>query len=299
MPVTRFCGEELPGGTEKPVALEQDPDLVLQWKKSNGDVLCEVSYDNVPSPTERGRFLVALQPTTYIDQPTANIESGNSLAPSGAWLINIEKSEKQVGDLNDDENPLLHAWVQRDETLYGHPRRGRQSFFSDDCYERFDHGGREIDDDEHREQPLCHIKREGLINALATGKKTVVVGGYFEKEMVSANYSAGGPVTPSPGSPNAHRDGPDAVAVSDQSRVHRGVLAAGSRSGTVVAMSGTSVAAPQVTRLIADRLAKRKSGNRDAVKELVERGGGRHSKKREGEGRIPRPKRIKFSRVWD
>ena len=44
------------------------------------------------------------------------------------------------------------------------------------------------------------------------------------------------------------------IVSTDDSLVHAGVLAAGSRSGSVVAMSGTSVAAPQYARALADYL---------------------------------------------
>jgi hypothetical protein len=43
------------------------------------------------------------------------------------------------------------------------------------------------------------------------------------------------------------------------------MLAGGTRSRSVVAMNGTSVAAPQVTRWIADRMAQGYPGNRAAV----------------------------------
>src|SRR3982751_1460210 len=58
---------------------------------------------------------------------------------------------------------------------------------------------------------------------------------------------------------------PDALIVSEDSRVHWGVLAAGSRSGSVVAMGGTSVAAPRAARWIADDLGAGGRGDRAAV----------------------------------
>jgi len=45
--------------------------------------------------------------------------------------------------------------------------------------------------------------------------------------------------------------GPDWLTCSDESDVLLGVHAAGTRSGSVVAMNGTSAAAPQATRWIA------------------------------------------------
>ena len=56
------------------------------------------------------------------------------------------------------------------------------------------------------------------------------------------------------------------MAVSEDSRVHSGILAAGSHSGSVVAMGGTSVATPQIARFAADNLAAGGKGDRKAVK---------------------------------
>ncbi len=83
--------------------------------------------------------------------------------------------------------------------------------------------------------------------------------------MASAPYSAAGPILgPTAGMPS--RDGPDAMAVSERSSGLPGVLAAASRSGGVVAMGGSSVAAPQVARLAAEQLAAGKTGDRVFVK---------------------------------
>jgi hypothetical protein len=136
---------------------------------------------------------------------------------------------------------------------------------------RFDVQGREIEEDNHPDQPPCHVKRAGLINAIATGERAVVIGGFLRKDYRPARYSAGGPITPKQGGtldPNLRK--PDALAVSEDSKVHAGVLAAGSRSGSVVALNGTSVAAPQITRWIADELANGNPGDRNAVKALAQ-----------------------------
>jgi hypothetical protein len=211
----------------------------LRLLAENDDVLCEARYHFIGAPTNRGMFLIALQPTRRVDPRPGT--PANPVAPSGAWTITLENvSLKPRG--------LVEAWIQRDDTPYGFPRRGRQSYFDHACYERFDHGGRLIEHD--NEQGPCIIKRAGSMNAIATGKKTFVVGGFVRRSRKPAEYSAGGPL--------AHRwprRGPDAIAVSDESRVLRGVLAAGTRSGSVVALNGTSVAAPQVARIKADEVA--------------------------------------------
>jgi hypothetical protein len=50
-------------------------------------------------------------------------------------------------------------------------------------------------------------------------------------------------------------DGPDLAAVSEESPAAPGIRAAGTYSGSVAILSGTSVAAPQVTRALADRIS--------------------------------------------
>jgi hypothetical protein len=59
------------------------------------------------------------------------------------------------------------------------------------------------------------------------------------------------------------------VAASDESPARYGIIAAGTRSGSVFRMTGTSVAAPQITRIIAERLAKGDQGDREAVQDLA------------------------------
>jgi hypothetical protein len=49
---------------------------------------------------------------------------------------------------------------------------------------------------------------------------------------------------------------PDASAIADTSRLLPGILAAGVRSGSAFALSGTSVATPHVVRWIAGEIAK-------------------------------------------
>jgi hypothetical protein len=158
----------------------------------------------------------------------------------------------------------VQGWIQRDDTPLGYPIRGRQSYFDEACYVRFDAQGREIEEDSN--QPLCLVKRAGSINAIATGNQTIVAGGYLRKELRIARYSAGGPITPPPGGilPQNLRK-PDAALASDDSKVHFGVLAAGGRSGSRVAINGTSVAAPQGARWVADQLAAGYLGDRAAV----------------------------------
>jgi hypothetical protein len=237
-----------PGGPLSP-SLGETNGMLMIWKP-NGVELCRASYHFIPT-SQRARFTVILKPTATLDPTVA-------IAPSGTWRVELHNVSLTSPD-------VIHAWIQRDDTPYGYPTRGRQSYFDDPTYRRFDEGGWEIEEDD----PAYIITRAGSMNAMATGERTIVIGGHMRKEGRPAKYSAGGPITPKDGNTVPSRRGPDAMAVSDDSRVHAGVLGAGTRSGSVVAMSGTSVAAPMVTRWIAEQLAAGWLGNAGAVQGLA------------------------------
>ena len=103
------------------------------------------------------------------------------------------------------------------------------------------------------------------------------------------------------------------MGVSEDSCAHRGVLAAGSRSGSRVAMYGTSMAAPQIARWIADRMANGLPFDRDAVFQFAQAGvapgyrteanprpGARPQPpaERSGGGRIETPPRVDRRNEW-
>lgn len=176
----------------------------------------------------RDQVLIALAPTVA-DEP------GQKVAPHGVWQVKVKSSSSEE----------IEAWIQRDDSPLGYRRRGRQSYFEDDRYVRQDGPLREPEDD----SPKSYIKRNGVINSIATGKGTSIVGGFRATDGEPASYSAGG----KPGAGTGAS--PNALAVSDDSAACCGVLAAGALSGSSVAMNGTSVAAPQITRWWADQMA--------------------------------------------
>ncbi len=244
-----------PGGVTRRIG---ETHGALRCWTSDAGVYARAFYVHRPAPTERGMFGLVLR-------PTARHRRGAALAPCGTWTITLTN----VGSAPLD---AVDAWVQRDDALYGYPRRGRQSHFDRKDYARFDHAGRPVEDDG---VASCPVRRAGSINAMATGRKTMIgvtkvqtiaIGGYRRRDGAIAAYSAGGPTVAPAGSALPNRPGPDALAPSEDSIVHRGVLAAGSLSGSVAAMNGTSVAAPRVARWIADELAAGRRGDGDAVK---------------------------------
>ncbi|MDI1266174.1 MAG: hypothetical protein PS018_23265 [bacterium] len=185
----------------------------------------------------RGRLHIAVNSTV------PRLEGGAQPAPAGRWgLTLLNKSEQGIS---------AHLYIQRDDTPMEYPRRGRQSFFDhDEAYARIPLDGsyRKLNT-----EAGCPITSGDTLSAIATGAGTVVVGAAFASDqVVPANYTSSGPVI--------SRGGPDCSAIADQGNAHWGVLAAGSYSGSVVAMRGTSVAAPQLVRKIADYLATLSGG---------------------------------------
>ena len=213
-------------------------------------VFCVMRVDS-DRHKRRSCFYVVLQPTARLQPDTRR------LAPSGVWTIKLHNHT-----LPTDQE--VHAWVQRDDTPFGYPIRGRQSYFDHADYQRFSGRttpvGSVVEEDSHVEQSAgCPIKRAGMINAIATGKESIVVGGFVREDLGLpplnpgdpsvrqprdlAAYSAGGPTTgphPRPredlsGPPTCLSDvpdGPDASAPSDRTRVLAGIPATGTRSNS-------------------------------------------------------------------
>jgi hypothetical protein len=202
--------------------------------------------DYVPTPSLGNRPLILLSMS-----PTAEVTTAPRTAPSGKWRVEVRNTGPAI---------TVDAWVQRGDTPFGYPLRGRQSRFDDSRYVRFDLAGRP----EENDIGPSHIRRKRTLNALATGRQAIVIGGFRRSDYAAYRHSGAGPIITPPGGP-AWRDGPDATAVGQDSVALHGVLAAGTRTGSVFAMEGTSVAAPQVTRLIAAWMTLGLASDRTAV----------------------------------
>ena len=213
---------------------------VYKWQPG-GHSHCVVAYSKRPV-TEGGccLVLVAVAPTVA--------STHAAVAPAGRWTIKITNRNETAMAIN--------AWILRDDSRIGDSPRGRQSRFEDAAYQRYDAGGRLVEDDN-----CSYIKREGSMSGIATGAKTIVVGGYRGDSRAVAWYSGAGPV-PS-------RNGPDALAVSERSVACAGVMAVGTRSGSHAAMNGTSVAAPFVTRMVASLMSAGKPAGPDDLRGIA------------------------------
>lgn len=172
--------------------------------------------------SKRGYVRLAMQPTAR----AADMERG-PLAPPGLWRIEVSSVTKR----------LVEAWITRDDTIAYYRREGRQSYFDDPDYVRFDREGRVLEEDPPGGAAL--VKRGGLLNAIASDM-TDNVAGEFGAEDRLAVYS-GAP------EPCVYWS-----AISDDSQVHSGVMGASGRDGTRIALNGTSVASARVARHIVE-----------------------------------------------
>jgi transposase InsO family protein len=214
---------------------------IWSLQSAGGNLLCQVIYFNTVQPNiDRPKILIAVA-------ETADPDAKRDFAPCGEWTVSVENAGTPA---------VIDAWIQRDDTAYGYPERGRQSRFDDPAYEHRDDAGRLVETD----NTASYVRRAGTLNALATGDRSIVMGSFRRDTFKAAKYSAEGPaIAPST------RAGPEAMAPSEDSEICHGVLAAGARSGARVWMNGTSVAAPHVTRWIADRMAAAAPCDRAAV----------------------------------
>ena len=249
-----------PSGETSPVFREMKTGGkdVLVWGDDLRSGVCYARYSYFPAPVKRSMFLVTIEATEpAIVKEDKNggtfFEPERPPAPAGKWQITLENNDTT-------SNHGVDIWVQRNDTRFGHLPHGRQSYIDDPCYVVFGPDGRVPETD----APDSKVKRSETLNAIASGSENIVVGGYLRKEMSVADYSGEGPTD------NRDRMGPDVTAPSDDSFVHRGILAAGNRSSSCVALTGTSVATPQITRIIANRLSKCEPSDRRAIWELAE-----------------------------
>ena len=113
--------------------------------------------------------------------PTASFVAG-PLAPAGAYQVQL----KHTGGLA--ASAYVDAWVARDDTVPGYPQFGRQSDFDD----RLVRGARPDTGRTVQKDNNSLVQRQCTINAIATGKTPVVIGGFLRKEMKAAEYTAAG-----------------------------------------------------------------------------------------------------------
>lgn len=204
------------------------------WLDTNNRPICWVIYPRRVATGERGTcILLALS-------PTFSFREGAPCAPSGVWKVSLLNKSGGLATVD--------AYVERDDVVIGARTGARQSHFEDDPELDV---GEQYDMQQYVDSPgrLTPIRRSGNFNNIATGRAAVSVGGKRLMDNSWAHYS---PRRPDPDDARPERPGvvkvPDESASSDESAALVGLKAAGTRSGGMARMAGTSDAAPQITR---------------------------------------------------
>lgn len=281
--------EEPPGKPLPPLMVELRPPGAADFTAASpqGDGWVSLASDGTEiarlrlirhATTKRVRHAV-----TLILHPTVPRRLGDPVAPPGEWQLRLSGLTRGPVDVT----------IQRDETISGFRWGARQSVLEDENYRIRDRSGRLIRDDP--DSPASPVRRRGTLNAYATGEYVVRVGGAVKdlavpglsvtEQAASAVpapaevAAAGAAASAEQGAPYSGMDdaglGGSPVAAADtdlgvladapagarwtaaceRSSVRGGVIACGVLSGSRQILRGTSLAAPQVTRFLARRLA--------------------------------------------
>lgn len=166
--------------------------------------------------------------------PTASRDPAMAIASSGAWRLLLSNATAQTA--------VIDAYVGRNDANLGGRLAIRQCYFVD---QRHDAGRQPTPVDDMTDPPQAQVRRRGTISGIATGAHVDVVAGYRLSDGGHPAYSSAGPT-------RGPRSGPTGAATSDRSVALPGVPAAGTRSAVSVVLVGTSAAAPQWARALAN-----------------------------------------------
>lgn len=214
------------------------------WAPANNEFSIRVrppgqqSFDNWIKPGETSVLQPNGSATYAVANATNNVDNermvlvrlqpsqssiGTRSAPSGDWHLEIATATVIEHS--------IHAYGSRARGSFGAALRGRQGRFveSTDASSGW------------------YVNKLGTISGMATGRAAFVVGGYINWKtpyVDAAKYTGAGPT----------RDGRYRVIYSrpsDQSAALGGMRSSGTRSAVTFRMDGSSVAVPQVARILA------------------------------------------------
>jgi hypothetical protein len=199
----------------KLLRVDKVPDLAFEFAEDGQAQAGLICLPRVAQSCCRSLALLVIAATQI---STTRVE-----VPSGAWTVRV---------INTSKTRTLHvqAWVERD--LVPGARHSQAARLLDTT------------------APQTPLSDRNTLNNIATGPGTFRVGaltarGAQQRQRVSPYSSAAA-------EPAA---GPEFSAVADRSPAQPGVRVSGNCSGSVIRMNGTSVAAPQAARWLANRLA--------------------------------------------
>ena len=197
------------------------------------------------------------------------------------WLLAVESTQvaAEHGDWKIKVNGIapgaqVHAYVARSDPNMGVRTGAKLSYFVDHEWEvtrSSEANCQYVDGEFDRTGSL--INPCGTLNGIATGTDpgVHVAGSYILANGRKSPYSSAGPAR---SGPLPLRLGPDNALPGDESYALRGIRAGGNRSGSVFRLIGTSAAAPQLARHIADPPIPPPTDVTVGVEEIAKRGSG-------------------------
>jgi hypothetical protein len=194
------------------------------------------------------------------------VATAGLLAEHGDWTIKVTGVP---------EHAAVHAYVARTDPNMNMITGAKRSFFVDGEWEQTRSASASctlVDGEFDKSGSLIH--RHGTLNGTATAEDSSVhvAGGYVVLDGRKSPYSSAGPARRGP--LPYRRVGPDYVMPCDESYALQGILAGGTRSGSVFRLIGTSAAAPQLARWVVDASLPIPTDVPTSPVEIEKRGGG-------------------------
>jgi hypothetical protein len=211
------------------------------------------AHDDIPLDKDRK----ILKRFSYVVCTAPSLSYENVAAPAGEWRISFAPVRKIEGEPR--QRALLY--VQSDQSLTLRGNSGLESYFDHPDYEVYDPvTGRLVDSYNYpldgapptETDTAAPLRRHNTLNAIASLAAPSVMGvltiaGHRISDGKPAVFSSTGRGFPRGGGGSA----PTASMPSDDGPARFGVLGAGSKSGSVVAMQGTSFSTAMATRRVA------------------------------------------------
>ena len=199
------------------------------------------------------------------------LEVGPTIASA---MVGNEHGDWKITASGIRKNAEVHAYVARSDPNMGVRTGARRSYFVDHTWEltlSSEASFKYVDGEFDTTGSL--IRRDGTLNGIATAKDASVhvAGGYILTNGRKSPYSSGGPAR---SGPFIQRLGPDYALPCDESYALAGIRAGGNRSGSVFRLIGTSAAAPQLARHVADPPIPPATNLPTLPSEIGKRGGG-------------------------
>ncbi|MBY4891398.1 hypothetical protein KUL25_01320 [Rhodobacteraceae bacterium N5(2021)] len=240
-PVNFFHGVPLTDG-DRTVAMTYHEALVSFGRKTMDKDSREISVQL--------KLTLVLAPSVFEQAlDAAGFAQTDATLPAGNWEVRLWNEDTAAPE-------TVTVRCQRNDTPFGFRPYGRQSRLEDPRYRAVRPDGRadQADSDD------AWVLRRGTLSAISSGAHTIRVGSVrasnLDRREIAENHTIAASVFSGAGDPANPFDGVDIAAVSELSAALPGVLGASTHSGARMRLSGTSAAAPQVARWIAQELAQ-------------------------------------------